>query len=263
MSKKKVSIKLYLNDKVKPHKVAGKEYYPVYVRLTYDRKNTMFKLADKNGGGVTISKNLQNIDEYLTIENFFEKHSYFPDFQALLAYELELMGEENFQVKGFGDRVQNIYLQPVYSVLKLHDIFFDLLHGYLNKEKEIKKVWNATANVYNPFRLYHMAKFDRPNLYSTMPDVQKQVVSTAVLFWMFCAENPSKIEGLTAEKWITGDHQARFLTFTNHQLKRKAGTVTDYRQQDFFNDFIPPFDTGDKHLNVINLRLKQAVMANM
>jgi len=263
MSKKKVSIKLYLNDKVKPHKVAGIEHYPVYVRVTYDRKNTMFKLADKDGGGVTISKNLQNIDEYLTLENFFEKHSYFPDFQSLLAYELELVGEDNFQVKGFGDRVQNIYLQPVYSVLKLNDIFFDLLNGYLNEEKEIRKIWNATANVYNPFRLYHMAKFDRPELYSTIPDVHKQVVSTAVLFWLFCEENPLKIEGLTAEKWITGDYQARFLTFANSQIKDKPEAITDYKQQDFFDDFTPPFSNSDNHLNVINLRLKQAVMADM
>ena len=223
----------------------------------------MFKLSDKDGGGVTISKNLKNLDEYLSVDSFFNKHSYLPDFQSLLTYELDLVGEDNFQVKGFGDRVQNIYLQPVYSVLNLNDIFFDLLHGYLNEEKEIKKVWNATVNIYNPFRLYHMAKFDRPDLYSTMPDVQKQVVSTAVLFWLFCDENPSKIEDLTAEKWITGDYQARFLKFASHQLKRKTGTITDYRQQDFFDDFTPPFNNGDKHLNIINLRLKQAVMANM
>lgn len=257
MSKKKVSIKLYLNDKVKPQKVLNKEGYPVYVRITYDRKNTTFRLADKNGGGTVLS----DLDEHLSLKEFYRLG--YPDLEALLNYELELVGEDNFKVKGFGDRVQNIYLQPVYSVLKLNNVFFDLLQGYLNEEDEITKIWNATATVYNPFRLYHMAKFDRPDLYSTMSDVQKQVVSTAVLFWLFCNEDPSKVENLTAEKWITGKYQARFLPFASFQLNKIARPVSDYRQQGFFDDFKPPFYKNDKHLNAVNLRLKQAVMNNM
>lgn len=112
---KKISIKHFLNKRIAPQMHGGEEYYPIYTQVTYDRKNTQFKmnlnsylfndeqleyiLNPYSGALERDGNNMDLLYQYVskTIawnESIIDK---------LVRFELEFYGKK-FNIKGFGKR---------------------------------------------------------------------------------------------------------------------------------------------------------------
>lgn len=112
---KKISIKHFLNKRIAPQRHGGEEYYPIYTQVTYDRKNTQFKMNlnnylfnDEQAEYVlnpysgAMSKGEDNRDllyQYVSKTISWNETM----IERLVRFELELYGEK-FSITGFGKR---------------------------------------------------------------------------------------------------------------------------------------------------------------
>lgn len=139
---KKISVKHYLNKKLKPGIHKGKNYYPVYLRLGYDRITTIVKSNYLVYSDDIFSKDVVENEkdhlykiEYLTEEDFLK-----PEIQSLFNQEYEA-------IKLAMNKVIELGYNPVKS---FEPIFFSFisepLHiafgAYLSKliSEEIKHI---------------------------------------------------------------------------------------------------------------------------
>lgn len=94
---KKVTVKFYLNQDVKGRrlKIGEGVMFPLYVRVTYNRKTTRFPLAN-NWFPKKNEENLEDIKELKTFKTIIEK---------VIAFEVNRVGE-SYQISGLGDRMK-------------------------------------------------------------------------------------------------------------------------------------------------------------
>ncbi len=91
---KKVTVKFFLNEHLKEIEREDGNYYPLYVQITYNRKNTQIKCA--YGGFYKSMEQLE--DQYAPLLRFEEEI-----FKKTVYYELGQQGEE-FQLRGIGKK---------------------------------------------------------------------------------------------------------------------------------------------------------------
>ncbi|MGB0864488.1 MAG: hypothetical protein ACPGXZ_16310 [Saprospiraceae bacterium] len=111
MTDKKVSVKFYLNTKLKPKERFGGKFYPVYVRVTYDRKNTTFKYNHL----LTNQPLLMSEKEkpYLLEGRFYGKvlNEMKETILNIVSYEINRF-KSNFSLAGLSDRIR-CYYSPI------------------------------------------------------------------------------------------------------------------------------------------------------
>ena len=115
---KKISIKFYLNKNLKGRVLTddlGNKSYPLYIRVTYDRKNTTFKYVTPFAqGGTSVSEIFED-----DINDFqkFPIHKLYVDFlEKIIRQEIKKRGDK-FSIKGINDRLLLHYTESVNRVL--------------------------------------------------------------------------------------------------------------------------------------------------
>ena len=149
---KKVSVKFFLNKDVKPSLYDDVKLYPVYVRVTYNRKNTKFKAAIDQA---TLWIREEFEDHYLLDEK--NRKSFEEIEQALIdivGYEAERLGDK-FTLKGIGQRLE-YYKISIYNCLQLlvSHHFNELLANHLThndyvelKDLELQEKFDKAASL--------------------------------------------------------------------------------------------------------------------
>ncbi len=142
---KKITIKHYLNKKLKPLIHNGKNYYPVYLRLGYDRITTIVKSNYLVYSDDIFSKDIVENEkdhlykiEYLTEEDFLK-----PEIQSLFEQEAEglkiaitnIVAKGNNPIKSFKPDFFSIISEPIYKVFGT--ILKELISEELNKSDRL------------------------------------------------------------------------------------------------------------------------------
>lgn len=104
---KKVSTKYYLNTNLKPHiDEEGRELYPIYVRVTFNRNNTQFRIHKK---GIVIERQ-SDLDSHPWIQSMDKL------IVNIVEFEYGKMGE-GYTLKGLNKRLK-VYRSNFCSVLE-------------------------------------------------------------------------------------------------------------------------------------------------
>lgn len=116
---KKVTIKHFLNKKLKAKEVDGVKYYSPYIRITYDRNNTIFYMDWLNFFNLDkVPMVLPNRYSEETFKKFLTEAptvNYVSELDTkineIIDFETKLLGED-FSISGFRDRLE-FYLSPL------------------------------------------------------------------------------------------------------------------------------------------------------
>lgn len=143
----KISVRFFLNKNVNPtfSPLTGSvDYYPLYVQVTYNRKNTQFRSISK--------KTYSSMEQLYEDRESMEKMAYEESLiKKVVAFEVK-HNKQNFQIKGF----QNRYLDYTTSVDYIIDKYirnkiYEALDKTNSKFKEILNPYhweNISLSVY-------------------------------------------------------------------------------------------------------------------
>lgn len=156
---KKISIQLYLNKNLKsrisypfPINVsdADKEklaFYPLYVRVRYNRKNTNFRFHSHRDDTVRLCNSYEDLET----EEFKE---YEKVLKNIIRLEVNRLGDK-FKLKGIGNKVYNYHVLSLKEILaKLADININivigqhLVHKDYERISKIKDAWTRLGEAY-------------------------------------------------------------------------------------------------------------------
>jgi len=143
---KRVTAKPFLNKQIKPHvDNEGTKLYPLYLKVAYNKTGTQFPISVPSSG--KLKEFMHYTDEKSFEQRFlgnrnelsFEVQALYFEIERAIKYELAKYGEEKFDLKGFGLRLQNyrILLLPSYFTLGRIQ-----LHLFLKKRLSIDEIHN-------------------------------------------------------------------------------------------------------------------------
>ncbi|MCB0568004.1 MAG: hypothetical protein KDD01_26840 [Phaeodactylibacter sp.] len=251
---KKLSFKFFINTSLQPVVINGKAQFPLYVRVTYNRKSTSFRVHDIYESPIMLPEN-DDIESLLSKEDYRDTQSLY-HIRDLVTYEEKLLRERH-SIIGIGDRMNSIYIHPIIDHLRGHNSFFSYMIAQVGRE------WLALDQVYDYFKLYHIAKFDIPDIKSQLPENVANILYAEILLQLYSQkEGKDLVMDIRTYQWIGGalrDHFRDFLlrfsptAFSPEELKQTAG---------FFNDFPFKKSSIDKYLTVIDFAIESQVLWN-
>jgi hypothetical protein len=167
---KKITIKFFLNKALQPHIINKKKTYPLYMLITYDRRNTMLKCHYghyyKDLKEVSTDSTLTRLGLLVFEENIIRK---------TIAYEMEKAGNK-FSLKGLHKKYDQ------YSI-SIHLLFEQYLKGILQKAclsakpQEFSLALNFSSHNVSFDTLYTIAEKIYPDLNKTLPrNFQEELV---------------------------------------------------------------------------------------
>lgn len=171
---KKITVKHFLNKRLKPEIYGGEEYYPVYTQVTYDRKNAQFKMNlrfdyftsssfdmffSSDELPILDSKDVNYLNEYIRQSiQWREKIIY-----AVLEKEITEQ-KEKFKLSGFGKRF-------AFYETDLWRVFYDWLQKAINEYLKSK----VSINFYKLLEALENIDLQVFELRKTLPKVFAQL----------------------------------------------------------------------------------------
>lgn len=171
--KKKINFRYYLNRKLKARLANGEEQYPLYLRITFNRKQTEMKVSlhgddeiywtDKeleqfeyrraHGGAINLERIILQQEDVL---------------ETIIRQEYEQQGDD-FHLRGMNDRLHR-YLQTVLSILNDNAVkALELEASTLLPPDKLKSIKLVAAD-----DGYFLLK-------ALLPDIHKQLSETAMI----------------------------------------------------------------------------------
>jgi hypothetical protein len=208
---KKIGIVYYLNDRVKPIVEDGKEHYPVYCRITYDRMNHQFAFsgsyspfrwftedefedAFEKGKEQTINDDVKIIEETI---------------QKVLRIEANHYGK-NFSLKGFSN---NLYHYTEYLRSFLERALLDRLLSQYQRLLNEKYGFTVSAKYFSFWELLDVVSEGDPEkvISKLDPDFQMQIKGYVYLspFLRECYKD----QEITLYDWFDIEFQNAFKAF--------------------------------------------------
>ncbi|TAE68328.1 MAG: hypothetical protein EAZ85_14295 [Bacteroidetes bacterium] len=217
---KKITIKFFLNTNLQAIAInKNEEGYPLYMQITYDRRNTQIKC--RYGAFYThidsVKKEqnaLLNFEEYLL--------------RRVTEYELKRL-ETTFQLKGLGD----IYDGYSLSIYRLFNSYLKMRVKAVLKEakpKEFLEIFNLDKSNTAFETIMQAAERLFDNFKTLLEDEIKQEIEIFELYKEICKEILVKDDYKfpIIMDWIDGTHQL----FLTKKLKQKFNNTNDYQAQE-------------------------------
>ncbi|MEQ8706819.1 MAG: hypothetical protein RIC19_23000 [Phaeodactylibacter sp.] len=114
---KKIGIRFYLNDRLKPKMIAGKETFPVYCQITFNRKNIQCNVPLIYKGGTLTKQEFLQATELATLPEVANQLQLFED-KARKVIRIEYKHyKDRFTLKGFADDLYH-YDSPLFVLLE-------------------------------------------------------------------------------------------------------------------------------------------------
>ncbi len=188
----KITVRYFLNQKVKPSRiplVEGSDYYPLYIQVTFNRKNTQFR-------------SLYN-STYVSLEDAFDKDGEKLDYEEELIRKMiegEIKTEkEHFQLKGLKDRYMNYSREIAFSVDKyIRNTIYDsatktgskfspILYPYKRPDVSAEIYYDASEKLIENFKSYLPKDFKRELIMGEefIKWCEKKEVSPRLIEWIY------------------------------------------------------------------------------
>ena len=225
--KKKISIKYFLNKRLKPDSFGR---YPLYFRVNYDKNNTQFKFTDFDQ---------DSPDTFLSEKSFNElgeeglRKKFDTDFIEdllieVIRYEDKLFKDE-FHLSGLSERMY-FYRSSVNEIISndaLKDFKGWLRSSVLSEEDFDHLIQNRYRNnmQYVVFAVYGI----HPNLMERIPKDLKLMLTTNVWFDAFTLTND--FEFSTVLDWIIREGREKFNTYLKNACDVSVTTLNDVTGQ--------------------------------
>jgi len=150
---KKITVAFFLNKNVRPDPytrsplLSGKELYPLYIQVTYNRRNTQFRS--------TYHKSYSNIKEIYSTKEEIDHRKYEESLiKRVIEYEVMSQGK-NFNLKGLNDRYLN-YSANIFNPIDKY--FRDLIYSAVEKtDSEFSKILDPYNLEQVSFFIYYKA----------------------------------------------------------------------------------------------------------
>lgn len=226
---KKISIKFFLNKNLKPLIINDIKTYPVYIRVTYNRKSTTFKFET--------SEYPDGLYLELKQEKNFEDAKIYPQFLAFEKVIETLVEKEvrrkkdRFDVKGIGDKIFTYYGEAISDILsdgvdkEMQDILKDKLT--YNEYIELMKIEDFGERL-----ILASEKLDNKN------------TSFDASFWglvvmeFFISEFVNSLPNHTTTTpfdWFEGNLRPLFMKFYDKKIKKLKNSNSNYTVYGFLD----------------------------
>lgn len=275
---KKISVRFFLNTKLKSLEENGKLHYPIYVHINYDRNNTKFTF-DWNTIGFTYFLQDINTDDfseygYVTnemfrrinlkiesnidaipkeIDNGVEVFSHEEGLVKALANVqdriLEIITYErkksNFSLRGFSKRFHYYESSPSYLYdKKLSLVIVDELEGSLDRFEK-KKLSNY---VFLFEKYYYLLN---KNLINKLSTSTKNSIETYFCLALFEADNSN---GYRVFDWLKNDRLGKGY---NDFYDKDTISVSE----DCYSSYVPFFESNDVDFHAHLLKIKKFIVS--
>ncbi len=207
----KISVRFFLNKNVKPFHIpllGDSDFYPLYVQVTFRRKNTQFRSL--------YQRQYLNIEEALNQDRNnlnYEKNI----IQQVVEFEVKTKGER-FKLIGLKDRYKNYTTEVGFSVKKYLRI--TLLASLEQSNSKYWMIMDPTSNWEVPIRLYYNASLKLINNFETfLPTNFKKDINTAEEFIRWSEKK--KVSPLLIQ-WLNGSLKVEYKTFLQKKGNSKS-----------------------------------------
>lgn len=204
---KKVTVKLFLNKDIKSRvsSVDDEALFPVYVRVTFNRKNTKFKLNAWYKDG--FEDHAEHHPEFIGIKDKIEK---------IVRFESNAMGDK-YTVAGLGKRflTYNSSIQKLLEKVLLVNLTYLVGNVLTHNEFETWKTTSFQDKISAGFRKIH-------------PNIPSEVSIQGLLLALLESFNNTFNKNLTVFDWLIDRKRSMFLNHLEKILaeaKRKGAKV--------------------------------------
>lgn len=214
---KKIGIKYYLNDKLKPTIKKDSILFPLYIRITYNGEVTRIKVNDSLGDPILLEYGAsdETIDKYIELSNKNQGYSQIylnrDLIKEIIRLEIKANGE-NFYLSGLTDRLSfydDVLFQRIIDKYNELEIF---LRDYLTYNQ-----YELIGTIYtSPTSLYYYAKSKINNIEDILPKKIKQTLIALTLLHFFDNE-------FTLYDWVGTSKKNKFISFLDALSIEKLG----------------------------------------
>ncbi|MEL6717169.1 MAG: hypothetical protein AAFO82_01710 [Bacteroidota bacterium] len=211
MNDKKVNVKYYTKRTAKPDLMGA---YPVYMRVTYDRETTHIKahsysypesrglfLIGVNNGHEDDSPEFKQLIKELNSKVYFNENA----IEEVVRFEADIVSN-NYSVKGLGQRLQDIYLQPIDILVNIPFImkqeFKDSIpvRLYFHMTYELTEV---LAGLELDF-LYHLYLYYEEEVFAKLSEKDVDLILGTYLVQAYssCRSKTNDYHPLTPYEWL-------------------------------------------------------------
>lgn len=247
---KKIGIKYYLNDNLKPTIKGDTVLFPLYIRITYNGEVTRIKAIDFFKRPILLDEgnevdnevsNLLKDDRNLYLKTYLERNL----LEKVIRLEIKL-NQSNFTLNGLGDRLK-YYSNSLFTRTE-----FDAsssLESFLGDHLTYNEFISTVLNYDDPIDLFLYSNDRIENFNEIIPNDTKQALITMILTREFD-------ENLTIYDWIMKNKRINFITFLDGFGKRKI----DKKSKDVLSKL--DFKLSDKHyyLSTIDKKVSSLFM---
>ncbi|MCI4650331.1 hypothetical protein [Phaeodactylibacter sp.] len=259
---KKIGVKFFLNTRLKPKVFAGVKRYPVYSRVTFNRKNHQSPFEFENTFDGLMSE--------VEFEKYIVEKSNPKIISEIEQYEKEVKGIVRIWHKKFGDDFSLLGLSETHKEYKVTPLLFRVsfqvregIRDYVidHRPDKFRDVFYA-EDVFPTtpyFALSSFFKYDEKTSFSDWPLILQYSVFSFVLlssylkmgFW-FKDEHEAFDSKVKIIDWVCGETKIDFINYLTHKK---------YLKEDLQLSSDDPFAKGP--IQVINLLKKTTIDIKM
>lgn len=203
---KKIGVRFYLNDRLKPKVIAGEERYPVYVRITFNRQNLQCQVPIMYKDGYLSEKEFIQATELSELHEVAEQMKHFENrVRQIIRIEYKHYNDK-FSFKGFARDLYH-YDAPMFTLLEN-----ELKHSLI----EFSKAGDTLdPDWYSIWAILEILVEDDPDkFFSSLPDKLQLSLKAFVYLSGFVSQRSDKDDTiLTALDWFTTPLPKQFSEF--------------------------------------------------
>ncbi|MCR6638768.1 MAG: hypothetical protein NVV82_07190 [Sporocytophaga sp.] len=220
---KKITVKFFVHESLKPKVEDGVERFPLYMRITYQRRNTMLKSF--YGGYYKDLKEVEKL-HYPGFLEFEERN-----IQKTINYEIAKLGEA-FDLKGVHEKYE-VYCIGIYKILESYFKNVLWMAALRSEPAEYAKALNFSDEEVSFETLFQIGRKIYPVIDKHLPKDFEEEIEIYQLFTKLYQGSFFQYTFPTVVEWLDGS------------------AITDYRKK------LDTFLKGDKrklerHIAVIN-----------
>lgn len=144
---KRISVKFYVNEKLKPKEINDKTCYPVYAQIVYNTKSSKFKLSIGQLETIYVEKK-KGLKDNRFIQLSKDLAYYEEKVKKIISYEVA--NKPKFSLKGISKKIER-YEKPIKSDLyiQLENMMADFFKEVLTYREyiEYEKLTGTTAKI--------------------------------------------------------------------------------------------------------------------
>jgi hypothetical protein len=216
---RKVNIKFYANNELKPSVRDETKFFPLYVRVGYRRKNTKFKFTPQFFIPEEDTDNLEDWINLISNTKFNLKKAIQLTqnmVEGLIRYEEEKLGDK-FELKGLGDRLR---VYKISLVGKLSEILVNNFRYFaknvltVNQYESIENL-QFTGAVTKLTENYGAETVNKILFYKTESGISSEILFPQMLNLTLVSKfaHSKQINSLSVYDWLVNGYKQEYLTF--------------------------------------------------